>query len=221
MAIVTKSLMARVKLFHDRVNVVSNSLPKKSRHVIALNTLVECNTELLSMLLETPNADFKLTDYPQLVAIRNKHSDDAEVVAIAKQLQEAWDVIIGSLPQWQQVVDELVQPGQLRKDKLVFAFGVGWQGLATAAAALIKHRPGSWKEDLKKAIKAVNWQPGPHWNGIAMAGDRINNTRPGINATAGYILEAGGFKKGQGVEIDKYLDLLAKARGGSKVAVAA
>jgi DNA sulfur modification protein DndB len=76
---------------------------------------------------------------------------------------------------------------------------IGWQALATAARALIKHRPESWQKDLEKTIKAVNWQPGPHWNGIAMAGDRINNTGPGINATAGYILESGGFKKGQGV----------------------
>src|SRR5262249_38593957 len=130
--------------------------------------------------------------------------------------EEVWDVIIDALPQWQQVIDGLVHPGELREDKFVFAFGVGWQGLATAAAALIKHRPGTWQKDLEKAIKVVNWKAGPHWNGIAMQGDWINNTGPGINATAGYILESGGFKRGQGVEIDKLFGLLAKSRGESK-----
>jgi DNA sulfur modification protein DndB len=44
----------------------------------------------------------------------------------------------------------------------VFAFGLGWQALALAAAALITHRPQTWKTDLVKAIQAVDWRKGPH-----------------------------------------------------------
>ncbi len=40
-------------------------------------------------------------------------------------------------------------------------------------------------------MNKVDWKKGPHWNGIAMVGTRVNNTDPGILATAGYILNEG------------------------------
>jgi DGQHR domain-containing protein len=52
--ILSKRLASEVPLFHERVNMTSNSLAAKSPYVIALNTLVTANTELLAAMLKTP-----------------------------------------------------------------------------------------------------------------------------------------------------------------------
>ena len=66
---------------------------------------------------------------------------------------------------------------------------------------MITHRPQTWKTDLAKAIQAVDWRKGPHRNGIAMVGERVNNTGPGIQATAGYVLRQAGLTAADGTEI--------------------
>jgi DNA sulfur modification protein DndB len=93
----------------------------------------------------------------------------------------------------------------------VFAFGLGWQALAQAAAALITHRPHTWKTDLAKAIQAVDWRKGPRWNGIAMVGERVNNTGPGIQATAGYVLRQAGLTATDGTDIKDLLEALRRS----------
>jgi hypothetical protein len=62
------------------------------------------------------------------------------------------------------------------------------------------------KTDLAKAIQTVNWKKGPHWNGIAMVGDRFNNTGPGVRATAGYVLHKAGFAGEEGTNIGDLLE---------------
>jgi hypothetical protein len=108
----------------------------------------------------------------------------------------------------------------------VFAYGIGWQAIALAAAALIKVDPANWKQMLADSLDAVNWRKGSHWNGIAMVGTRVNNTGPGIRATAGYLLEVGGvrdFLKSlpsvpTGIELANSLfETLDKSRAGTGV----
>jgi hypothetical protein len=82
------------------------------------------------------------------------------------------------------------------------------KALALVAAALITHRPDTWKTELAKAIQAVDWKKGPHWNGVAMVGERVNNTGPGIKATAGYVLREAGFTENDGTNIKDLLDAL-------------
>jgi DNA sulfur modification protein DndB len=49
--ILSKRLASDIPLFHERVNMTSNSLAPKSPYVIALNTLVTANTVLLGAML--------------------------------------------------------------------------------------------------------------------------------------------------------------------------
>ena len=59
-----------------------------------------------------------------------------------------------------------------------------------------------------KCVRKVDWKNGEHWNGVAMVGDRVNNTAPGIRATAGYTLRSGGFASWDGVHIGELLPSL-------------
>jgi DNA sulfur modification protein DndB len=208
--IVAKRLMQDVPLFDhgSRVNTKSNSLAAKSPAVISMNTLVEVTTHLLAAVLDTPIK--QLREHPDLKAIENLEPDNPLVKAVADRVADVLNVAIDAFPAWTDVQEERRSPGQIRdgvKDEtgqtveegFVFAFGLGWQALALAAAAIIRVEREDWSEALQRAIASVDWQKGKHWSGIAMVFDpefkvgRVNNTGPGIRATAGYVLKTAGF----------------------------
>jgi DNA sulfur modification protein DndB len=210
--IVAKRLIQDVPLFGhgSRVNTKSNSLAAKSPAVISMNTLVEVTTHLLAAVLDTPIK--QLREHPDLKAIENLEPGDQLVKAVADRVADVLNVAIDAFPAWTDVQDEPPRrtPGQIRdgvKDEagqtveegFLFAFGLGWQALALAAAAIIRVEEEDWSEALQRAIASVNWQKGKHWSGIAMVFDpefkvgRVNNTGPGIRATAGYILKTAGY----------------------------
>ena len=211
--ILSKRLASEIPLFHERVNMASNSLAPKSPYVIALNTLVTANTVLLAAMLNTKPK--LVTKHADMVKLRGMQPSDDAVTGYASRLAEVWNVVIGAIPQWQGVTEKKVRAGELRGEGMegyVFAFGLGWQALALAAAALIAHRPQTWKTDLVKAIQSVGWRKGPHWNGIAMVGERVNNTGPGVQATAGYILQGAGLTDKDGTEIKDLLEALKRSQ---------
>jgi DGQHR domain-containing protein len=201
--IVAKRVMRDVTLFDNgkRVNTKSNSLAAKSPAVISLNTLVEGTQDILAALLNEKIK--KLRNHPELRAIENLEPGDDAVSGIAGRVANVWNVIIDAFPQWQEVVEGRRTPGQLRdgvkangetvEEGFVFPFGLGWQALALIAAAIIRVDGDAWGPELKRAIKCVDWVKGPKWNGIAMVQDRVNNTGPGIKATAGYVLSEAGY----------------------------
>jgi DNA sulfur modification protein DndB len=213
--ILSKRLASEIPLFDDRVNMTSNSLAPKSPYVIALNTMVTANTVLLAAMLNTKPK--LVTKHAEMVKLRSLQPSDDAVTGYASRLAEVWNAVIGAIPQWQGVTDKKVKPGELRGEGMqgyVFAFDLGWQALAQAAAALIIHRPQTWKTDLVKAIQAVDWRKGPHWNGIAMVGERVNNTGPGIQATTGYVLRQAGLTAEDGTDIKDLLEALGRSEAG-------
>lgn len=209
-AVLAKRLMQDIPLFENgrRVNTKTNSLSAKSPAVISLNTLVEGTTQLLAALLDTPIKQVR--EHSALKAIEALEPSDPAVEPIARRVADVFDNIIGAFPQWEEVREGRREPGELRdgvKDKdgkiteqgYVFPFGLGWQALALIAAAVIRVENGDWSDALTRAIRSVDWQKGKHWNGIAMvysAGSnegRVNNTAPGVKATAGYVLKTAGY----------------------------
>jgi DGQHR domain-containing protein len=209
-AVLAKRLMQDVALFDNgrRVNTKTNSLSAKSPAVISLNTLVEGTRQILAALLDTPIN--KVGEHQDLKAIEALEPGDAKVGAVARRVADVFETIIGAFPQWDDVREGRREPGELRdgvKDEdgkiveqgYVFAFGLGWQALALIAAAVIRVEGDDWSGALPRVIRSVDWQKGKHWNGIAMiypAGSdegRVNNTAPGVKATAGYVLAKGGL----------------------------
>jgi DNA sulfur modification protein DndB len=119
---------------------------------------------------------------------------DDEVGKQPAGVVEVWDLIIGALPEWQNVIAGTSKPGDVR-EKYVFAHGLGWQAIAIAAASIIRSDPNGWDQTLTDALKKINWSrmvttkdettgepkdvPNPVWQSIAMVGTRVNNTAPG------------------------------------------
>lgn len=200
LAIVTKRLMKEVPLFTDRVNMRTNSLSKKSPHVITMNAIVESN----ELLLEAMNE--------QIDALRSKRPEDEAVAVVARRLAEVWKRIIESLPQWKDVETGRIKPGDLRED-FIFAHGIGWQAIAHATAALIQKYPDRWAQLLKRALTSIDWKrENSEWQGVATIGTRVNNTRPGVRASAGLILQYAGVT---GEDAEPYATALKNSRKGT------
>jgi DNA sulfur modification protein DndB len=210
--IVAKRLMQEVPLFDhgNRVNTKTNSLSAKSPAVISMNTLVEATTQILAALLDTPIK--QLREHPELKVIENLEPSDKLVKDLASRVADVWNVAINAFPAWKEVREGHLSAGQVRdgvkneagqveEEGYLFAFGLGWQALALVAAAIIRVEGDDWGEALGRALVSVDWQKGKHWSGIAMVFDpefrvgRVNNTAPGVRATAGYVLKTAGYSE--------------------------
>ena len=221
-AVVTRRVASDVPLFRGRVNEASNSLSAKSPEVVALGTLVQAHEAMLaeSVPLAEGAGRVALRDRQWLRALRGLDPSTARVGEAAAPPAMAWEAAIGSIPQWNEVVADRILPVVLREGDpathapgYVFAYGVGWQGIAVAAAALMRHRRESWPDDLARCVRSVDWRKGPHWAGVAMHGDRVVNSGPAVKATAGLLLRGGGLGAHDGVLVRQCLEALAKAGG--------
>jgi DNA sulfur modification protein DndB len=211
--VLTKRVAEDVELFRGRVNMMTNSLSASSPHVITLNALYEGTRSILAAQLGCGIKELA----EKLKHLSALPPTDAEVGKHAAGVVEVWDVIIGALPEWQTVIDGKAKPGDLR-DKYVFAHGLGWQAIAQAAGAIIRADGEGWDQTLTDALKKINWArmapekdaatgqvrkdpttgdavliANPVWQGIAMVETRVNNTGPGIQATAKYIVGQAGI----------------------------
>lgn len=188
LAIITKTLANTFPLFVDRTNRRTNSLPESSSNVITVNALYEANRHLLAAL----GVDVD--------GLRSPKETDPRVVQAVQDLAAVWEIVVSDAPSmrknrpnvWEEVMAGALKPGAVRRE-YVFAFALGWQAIGLAAAALIKDFPRNWQVRLSKAMTAVDWRrSNADWQGVAMAGDRVNNTGSAIRATAGYILSKVG-----------------------------
>lgn len=215
--VVAKRVVQDVELFDDgkRVNVKTNSLAAKSPAVISLNTLVLATESILSGLLGVPAK--MLRQQPALEALETKEPTDPAVDDLGSKVSDVFGVIIDACPQWRDVMSGAMTAGELRdgvkdaagevvEDGYIFGFGIGWQAMALVAAAIIRAEGDDWSEALQKAIEAVDWQKGDHWHGIAMVGSRVNNTGPGVRATAGYVLDEAGYSEHEDGDIQSLIE---------------
>lgn len=182
LVLISQEMEKRVPLFRERVNHFSNSLPASSTHVVTMNTLYEATSALVEALLPDGVDD-----------LQGKKVGDGDFDKVAKQVAQAWEAIVSSLPMWNDVIDGSTKPGAIRRDYIT-GYGVGWQAIAKAASAIIVEYPEDWSEKIRAVLSKVDWsQSNPGWQNVCMVGTRVNNTRPAVRATAGYILEAGGI----------------------------
>lgn len=181
LTLLAKSVAKAVPLFGDRVNYNSNSLPDSSLHVITLNTLRAGTEKLFEKGLGLAFSSIGPGAVP---------SQKTEIISL-------WNLIVDSLPQWKEVLGKSEKAGALRKE-FVFPHGIGWQGIAWAAAIMVAEERAAGREPekkIRKVMKSIDWQrTNPDFQGVAMVGDRVNNTGPGIRALAGYILWKAGYE---------------------------
>jgi DGQHR domain-containing protein len=206
--LVSKAAADQIELFRNRINKRSNSLSKSSPDVIAMNTLYEGSAELMEAML---NRDRK--------KLAKEKRSVAEIESIAQDLVMVWSMIIDALPGWADVMAGK-HPGELRED-VIYGHGLGWQAIARATAAMIKADRPNWKQSVPKVVTRVlgeiDWsKTAEHWEGIATSGGNVNNTFPGVKATAGYILEKAGTVPAD-PKSQSYLDQLGAAREQEKL----
>jgi DNA sulfur modification protein DndB len=179
--------MQLVPLFNGRVNHASNSLPASSDNVITVNTLYEGTDHILRGLGYDRD-----TLWDQTSVEIQKASDAVMVV---------WKAIIADLPGWDDVMKGNLKPNDLR-EQYVFAHGIGWQAIALAGATMAQELGSGWLPKFEATLKSITWtKANPDWQNVCMIGDRMNNTGPGIRATAGYILQKGGITGGKAANL--------------------
>jgi DGQHR domain-containing protein len=182
MVLVVKAAADRVDLFSGRVNRRTNSLSKSSTNVITLNTLHE-GTKAIAEGLATA-AGTPLDEYI------------ADQDMAATEIAGVWNEIVDAFSDyWQKVQDGSLSAGELREQYL-FPHGLGWNGLAKAAGALISEHRGAWVGHFQKGVHALSWErTAPEWSGNAVIHDtakgtnRVNNTGPAINQLRDTIID--------------------------------
>lgn len=215
--VVAKRVVQDLELFDEgkRVNVKTNSLAAKSPAVISLNTLVMATETILSGLIGVPAKTLRQQE--EVALLETKEPGDPAVDDLASKVTDVFEVIIEACPQWRDVMNGALSAGELRdgvkgpagdlvEEGYIFAFGIGWQALALVAAAIIRAEGDDWSEALQKAIETVDWQKGDHWHGVAMVGSRVNNTGPGVRATAGYVLDEAGYSEHENADIQSLIE---------------
>jgi DNA sulfur modification protein DndB len=207
---VTKEVASQVELFNGRANPRSNSISDTSTDVITLNTLYEATIEMLE----------SITGKKRAALSKEPHANAA---ALVPQLTSVWNTIIAALPGWKEVIAG-THPNELRK-KFVHPHGIGWQAIAKATAVIIRKEGYGWRDSLPSILPAVlnsvDWQKtNADWQGVAMNGARVNNTGPGVKATAAYILERGGVDASSDPTAQTLMTQLSKTREAARSAVA-
>ena len=195
--LLTIAVTDNVLVFNGRVNKKTNNLSARSKDVVTLSTLVNSNLEIMSAIYGKSEKQLATDDkWRALWKLKPNHPD---LIAAAAPLIEYWNIFTSNTPGWDKLGQEDgLTAGQMRDGTdahlgYVNAFGVGVQAAANAYAALIRDRDeAEAKKLIQLCLSNVNWEKGKHWDGLAMVGSRMNNTGPGIKASAGYILHAGG-----------------------------
>ena len=185
---IAKSVSRKVALFNGRVNRRTNSLPSTSMNVITLNTLVEGTRAIGKALSE-------VEDYADLKEYV------ADTGTATEEITQVWKAIVDAFAdQWEPVLnDEPGAAGELR-EQYVFPHGLGWQGLAQAAAGVIaEYGSHSWQEPFQEAVRSLDWRRTAEvWDGNAVIHDRakgtnrVNNTGPGVRQLADEIVKRAG-----------------------------
>jgi DGQHR domain-containing protein len=199
-ALIAKEMEKEIPLFKDRVNHMSNSLPASSANVITMNTLYTGTDDLLRALFDGSGSD-------PIDDLHGKKVGSPELKKATDAVKKAWEAILLGLPVWKNVLAGHLKPADIRED-YVLGFGVGWQAIALASASIIRDFD-EWEEIVPDVLSKVRWEKAnPGWQGVCMIGSRVNNTGPAVRATAGYILECGGF----GSEDNPFASALGKSR---------
>lgn len=180
--LIAKDVAKTVPLFIGRVNRVSNSLSKTSANTITMNALVEGTRNLLYGLIgsrEPREQDLELE--------RMQRAGEP----IASDVVKAWEGVIEPFAAagfWEPVLVGMDGAAGELREAYVFPHGLGWQALTMAAGQLMKDFGENWRELYSTTVEAIDWKRGKHWDGIAMSGERVNNTGPGIKATANHVV---------------------------------
>lgn len=167
---VAKEVADGASAFKDRVNLETNSLGRKSRHHITLAVLYECVVALLE------------NNYSDRESDRKKLREAVEHVTHVYD-----DVVIPSLPEFQDMLADRLTPYDLRC-KYIFSHSVGEQAIAKAIRACQDHFGAKWEDVVKQSFPKIDWRlVNPEWEGSAVQGGSIYTRRQNVEHTATFL----------------------------------
>ncbi len=193
LTLVAKDAARAVPLFEGRTNRVSNSLPRTSGNVIALNTLVQGTKSIVRGLVKAANPDAPGSQYDRLQAGFLSDRENA-----AQAVAAVWSSIVDAFAdKWDRVLaGEEGAAGELREEYL-FPHGLGWLALSEAAGRLIEQFGEDWSSRFEEAVKSFDWERiAKTWEGNAVLYNpgtgkhRVNNTAPAVKELADTIVGA-------------------------------
>ncbi len=162
---VSKAVASGSKYLRNRVNMETNTLAKKSPHIITLGVLFECVTNALKQ-------EEAFQPERQNEASLGRAADEA--IAILD------DVIVPSLPELEEVFSGEIRPYDHRR-KYICTHSAGWQAMFACVGGARKSFPYEWREIIRKGFQDVDWQnTNPEWEGTAIQAGLVLNRRQNI-----------------------------------------
>jgi DNA sulfur modification protein DndB len=164
----TKEVSESVLAFRGMIDREKTSVPLRSPKLLTLSALYDANDELLNGATVAP-------------------PDSSEFVAQLKVATEYWTEVAKVISDWQRAKDGLIQPQELRQEK-INTHGVVLRALGGVGAALLQYHPDDWRERLD-ALKEVDWRKSvgarvnPMWDNVCIVAGSVVSNRQARKAT--------------------------------------
>lgn len=164
-SILAKSVVKEVKIFDKLTDMERSNLPVRSSKLFTLSSIYSATQALLA----------------------NHKSEELEKqVSIAVKF---WQAISKNIPDWQQVLDKKVSPGEIRRE-YIHSHAVTLAGIGGAGAVLLSIYPDSWEARLK-ALQKIDWsRSNPDWEGRVMFGGKLSKSRTCVAFMTAYLKQA-------------------------------
>jgi DNA sulfur modification protein DndB len=126
--------------------------------------------------------------YSATQALLVNHKDEE----IEKQIEigvRFWRAVSSNVPDWQQVFDKKVSPGEIRRE-YIHSHAVTLAGIGGAGAVLLSVYPDKWEDQLK-VLRKIDWsRSNPDWEGRVMYGGRLSKSRACVSFMTAYLKNA-------------------------------
>jgi DNA sulfur modification protein DndB len=164
----TKEVTESVLAFRGMIDREKTSVPLRSPKLLTLSALYDANDELLNGATIAP-------------------PDSPEFAAQLKVATEYWTEVARVISDWQRAKDGVIQPQELRQEK-INTHGVVLRALGGVGAALLQYHPDDWRERLV-ALNEVNWRKSvgarvnPMWDNVCIVAGSVVSNRQARKAT--------------------------------------
>lgn len=164
-SILSKSVVKGVKIFDRLTDMERSNLPVRSSKLFTLSSIYSATQALLA-----------------------NHKDEE----LEKQIEISvrfWQAVSSNIPDWQQVLDRKVSPGEIRRE-YIHSHAVTLAGIGSAGAVLLSVYPDEWEAQLK-ALRKIDWsRSNPDWEGRVMFGGRLSKSRTCVSFMTTYLKKA-------------------------------
>jgi DNA sulfur modification protein DndB len=164
----------------DRKSILSKSIVKEVKIFDRLTDMERSNLPVRSSKLFTLSSIYSAT---QALLVNHKDKDLEQQIAIGVRF---WQSVSNNLPDWQQVFDKKVSPGEIRRE-YIHSHAVTLAGIGGAGAVLLATHPDKWETQLK-ALRKIDWsRSNPDWEGRVMYGGRLSKSRTCVSFMIAYL----------------------------------